>query len=315
MKKKLTHINIKLVFIALTVAIVLFPIATKVHNFQTKYEPRSSLIHRDDIKTHHYALLGDSVFCSFYVNRDTDTIWNKFEKFTQSKMFPGALNGARRGDIVNAAKYVSQLLPAYATVFINIIPTSLIVIEKDQNNYDLKFADLFKKESFTAYKYISYFDVDYLRYASNVISGRKSDLQYDRRWNIDGDFALNRYRNFGNQINKTSRENLIFIKEVNVLFRNKNINVVFVLTPLNDKLIYAYSKEVEADRICKKLNELRSETLKYLNDINVKYIDLSDAVPDHCFADLVHTNACGDEIIAQSLADYVSKSNKHSPHD
>jgi len=42
-------------------------------------------------------------------------------------------------------------------------------------------------------------------------------------------------------------------------------------------------------------------------EINVSYTDLFEAVPDSCFADLLHTNACGNEIIARSLADYVSR--------
>lgn len=296
----------------MSIVLILLPLATKAHECQSEHDPRRSLINRDDIINNKFALIGDSVFCSYYVNNDRDAIWNKFESITGCKIFPGALDGAKKGDLVNAAKYISVEMPANSTIFIDIIPTRCVSDESDvKNNYDQQFASLFQKEDSIFYSHVRYLDVNYLDFMARFLSKRKSDLdvkeQYNRRWNINGDFALNRYKGFENtKINTTSIDNMKFISDINEIVSKKKIREVFVLTPLNKKEIFTYSDKNDADRIYEKLNKLHSETLKYLHSMNAPYIDLFNAVPDGCFADLVHTNACGDEIIAKALADYAS---------
>jgi len=80
--------------------------------------------------------------------------------------------------------------------------------------------------------------------------------------------------------------------------------------PLNKTQIYAYSDKKQADLIYYKLKDLNEQIKIYFNEIGASYIDLFEAVPGACFADLIHTNVRGDEIIARSLADYALKAGK-----
>jgi hypothetical protein len=91
-------------------ALILLPWSILIHGVQEKSEPQSSLLHRINTRGYSFASIGDSIFCSYYVNNDNDTIWNKFYLITGKKCFPGSLDGATIGDIVDAAKYISYRL-------------------------------------------------------------------------------------------------------------------------------------------------------------------------------------------------------------
>jgi hypothetical protein len=313
MKHNLSTLSIKLILFVISVILLLLPFAIKVHEYEEKYEPRSSLLNISDMHGYQFALIGDSAFSSNYVNDDSDTIWNKFESFSGVKMFPGALDGARKGDIVNAAKYIAQKLPANSTVFIDIIPTRFIVSEQSaRNNYDLQFTDLFQEDKFIIYKYLHYLDVKCLTYVPKLLSGKKSGLNdrfsYNRQWNIDEDFAKNRYMAVLQQTAQfASYENMQILNELSGILGIKKINAVFVLTPLNKQEIYMYSEVAKADQYYCRLKEIHDLTLKHLLNISALTIDLFEKVPANCFSDLMHTNACGDEIIAKTLADYSLK--------
>lgn len=314
MKNNLLQLCVKYIIFISSIVLMLLPLATKVHDYKSKYEPRRSLVNRVDMKGYLYALIGDSVFCSYYVNNDIDTIWKKFESITGHKMYPGALDGSKNSDLVNAAKYISKKMPAYSTVFINIHPLKFILMDQDRkNNYGRQFADLFQEHDFAIYKYLNYLDVNYMDYIQKSLHNTKYELDtkvhYNRVWNIDGDFANKRYLAFLAEKHRpvVSDENLKILSEINQILRENKINAIFILTPLNKDQIYTYSGIPQADNLYFKLNEIHDTTRKYLSKINALSIDLFESMPADCFADLIHTNACGDEIIAKHLADYKSK--------
>ena len=62
-----------------------------------------------------------------------------------------------------------------------------------------------------------------------------------------------------------------------------------------------------AANMCSLLDEMRELTQAYLTGIGASCIDLFDACPAEGFADVLHTNARGDEVIARALAAYVGK--------
>jgi hypothetical protein len=270
-----------------------------------------------------FALLGDSAFASFYVNNDNDSIWQKFESYTEKKCFPGAINGAKEADIINAVKYITYKMPANSTVFIDILPNRFTMHTRfETGNYESEFAEVLIKEKFKILKYYDYLNLNYLEYLNRINQGKKTDRLsngYNRIWSIDGDYAKNTYNLFvdefskveSDQSNKIASEEIKpFFDEINSILRKTKINVVFVLMPLNKTQIYTYSDKKQADLIYFTLKDDNEKIKIYLNKSNASYIDLFAAIPDSCFADLFHTNAGGDEIIARSLADYVSRERK-----
>ena len=206
----------------LPVALLFFLFAVRIHDFQARYEPRTAILHIDDMTGYSYAIIGDSSFCSYFVNKEDDTIWKKFETFTGRKCFPGALDNISNGDFVNIARYIAYKIPAHSTVFIDIEMVRFITHDRfEKNHYDCQFADLFKKEKYLIYRYFNYLNQDYLVYAPKLMKGDKSDrdpsVHYDRTWNVDGDFAKDRYRNFISSSDKiASGENISFLKEIDI---------------------------------------------------------------------------------------------------
>jgi hypothetical protein len=323
-RHNLLFLFIKIVLFISSIALLLLPLAIKIHDFQKKYEPRSALFYQDGISIYDFGLLGDSVFCSLYVDNDNDTIWKKFESLTGKKCFPGAVDNLSNVDFINAAKYSAHKMPSFSTIFIDILATRFTMRDTPKNGYHgSEFDDVWLKEKYVIYKYIGYLNVDYLKYLKLIISGKRTDRfkdAYYRIWDVDGNLAKIRYNGFVNQFNKDRRDqvnkksapevNYLLFDEVNDIFRNAKIKAVFVLMPFNKSLIYAYSDKKQADQIYFKLNKTYETTKAHLNEIKASYIDLSGAFSDNCFVDLYHPNAKGDEIIARSLADYVAKEGK-----
>jgi hypothetical protein len=310
--KNILQLTIKIGILISILFLTLLLLFIKIYEIQRQYEQRSYLLNRVNTEGYKFALIGDSVFCSYYVNDDKDTIWNKFESITGNKCYPGALNASKNGDLINAARYISSLMPANSTIFMDIMPTRFIGKDKSETNiYEHQFRCLLESQKYSnSYNYLKYMDLDYVKYIQKILHNIKTDRvpgeHYDRRWNADGDFALNRYKKFIDaDINMLSKENMRFIYTINDIFIKNKMKAVFVLTALNKKQIYTYSGKDEADQIYSKLNRLHEMTKIYLNSVHFSYIDLFEAVPDYCFADLVHTNACGDKIIASSMADYA----------
>lgn len=300
------------IFVSL-LSLILLPYANKIHEIQNKYEPRSSILNYPDAEKYSFALIGDSEFCSYFVDDDKDAIWKRFESMTGKECFPGALDAATLGDMINATRYLSHSMPANSTVFINLIPTKFISKERNRASYyGRKFGHLLREQNLNIYyhKYLKYMYHDYFKYSERLLYDIKTDRNgnrdYNRKWDVDGDLAIDRYEKFkAISIDYDPNDIAGYIDEIKGILDVKNIRGVFVITPLNVKQIFTYSDRQEAGRIYSKLNELHEETKKALNDNRASYIDLYDSVPSHCFADLVHTNACGDEIIARSLADYA----------
>jgi hypothetical protein len=323
-RKNLLFLSIKVVLFILSIALLLLPFALQIHHYQVKYEPRTSLLTNSDINGYSFVLLGDSAFASFYVNNDNDSIWQKFESFTGNKCFSGALNGAKEADFINAAKYITYKMPANSTVFIDILPTRFAMHTRlEKGNYESEFAEVLIKEKFKILKYYDYLNLNYLEYLNRISQGKKTDRPlsngYNRIWSVDGDLAKNTYHLFVSEFSKVesdpsneiaSEEIKLFFDDITSIFRKTKIKVVFVLMPLNKTQIYTYSDNQQADLIYFKLKNVNEKIKIHLKKINASYIDLFESIPDNCFADLFHTNAGGDEIIAKSLADYVSSERK-----
>ncbi len=298
---------------SLLIACIIFsllPFALYIHEFQKKYEPRTSIFHNGNIGAYPFILMGDSVFCSNLVSDDRDAIWARFESYTGKKCFPGALTSAEDGDLSAIARYIANKATAGSTVFIDLSLTRVALDKRsEKSNYGRQITDLSLEQKFPSYKYFHYLDLSYLDYVPRSLRSYKVDRAisecYNRVWNVDGDYARIRYNLLVKKLMASSTENMDIVREIYGIFESKKINAVFVLTPLNKKEIFVYSDKIQADLIYSKLNGVHDRTKSYLDSMKVPYIDLYAAVPEDDFGDLMHTNARGDEIIARALAKYA----------
>lgn len=297
----------------LALGVLVVPAAVGIRTFQRRHEPRTALLNGVDPGAYTVALLGDSAFCSFYVNNEADALWSQLETLTGQACFPGALNGAKGGDFLDAAEVLARRLPAASVVFIDIVPTRLMWNAGSHGrNYALS-AVLTERASGLQ----ACFDdlrVDYLKYAILFLKKDRQKIErkggYERVWDRDGDFARDRYQMMlswacwsdPEGVRRKAAENIGFLGELDRVFRGRGIRAVFVLTPLNRQQIRTYSSELVAGNVCSLLDGMREMTKAYLRDIGASCIDLFDACPPEGFADVLHTNAVGDAVIARALA-------------
>ena len=102
-------------------------LVTSMTPWRRYQDPRARILWDGAFDGSRLVLLGDSLFCSFYVDSPAETLWARLEACTGQRVFPGALNGAKPSDVLAAAVHVSREWPMGATVFIDVGPTRFVV--------------------------------------------------------------------------------------------------------------------------------------------------------------------------------------------
>ena len=295
-----------------------------VPGMQALSDPRKFLFAQKDFSSFSYAVMGDSVFCSYRVDSINDTIWGKFEKITGQQCFPAALNGATIADMVDESKYLATRLAEGTTVFVGLIPSRFVgkgIVR--HRNYFNDFEQL-KSDSEASYfkvaasKLTDFIFDDFLLYREPY-SLKKFLRKKKGTFNVGHvvwsktktDHANKHYRTFvENQKRLETYIDYVALKQILENFKSKNVRVVFVLSGLNHGLINEFSDQAEAAELIAKFQNARDSLIEYFDRSHSEYIDLFDAIDSECFADLVHLNTCGDEATAQAFADYVLPDNR-----
>jgi hypothetical protein len=301
---------------------------TKYTSWETFMDPRKCLLWRGHFDGTRYVMIGDSAFCSYYVDSPNGTIWARVEALTNDKVFPGALDGARPADFVNQARLIAASWPQRATVFSNLTPTKLLnskLPEAADGNYDEQFKWLipnnkvwgqnpFDKLYYFAGK-TSFFLLNDNALKS-LIDGIFAPPAYYRRnrvWNRSGDFAIKRFRLFEKNIilqNNDDLRSVDWMPQVRNILMHKGIRAVFVLTPLNKKLISTYAASNRAHNLVNQIDIAHNKFRSFVRMNKLDLIDLYDDGKTDEFADMVHTNENGDNRIAQMIAAWI-KGNKN----
>lgn len=337
----ITYIT-KLLLFAVVISLMLVLLG-KVFERSVDYrrlqDPRARILWDSDYDGSSIVLIGNSVFGSYYVDSADQTIWQRMERLCNKKVFPASLNGAKGIDVLLVSRHISKSWPKDTTVFVSIIPTTFIN-NKDKHllknvpvpfngNYDKKLSTFIlyydDKDSFydKMHKTIVYYVCNnfYLLRNREIVesyfNNKTIPIKYynigndhNRIWNVDGSFARNNYDAFEYMVDlKKQIYNFKFIQEIAELFRNSGMKVVFVLTPLNKKLVYEYAKTENSVTVINKLETTHRELLSYLNTNRLNYVDIYDKVEANGFADMIHTNVCGDEIMAENMATWVVNNN------
>jgi hypothetical protein len=290
-----------------------------IPGMQALSDPRKFLFVQKDFSNFNYAIMGDSVFCSYRVDSIDDTMWKKFEKMTGQQCFPAALNGATIADMVDESKYLATRMSEGSTVFVGLIPSRFVgkgIVR--HRNYFNDFEQLRSNGNASSFKVastklIDFIFSDFLLYREpysleKFLRKKKGtfDIGHVVWSRAKSDHANKHYRIFvENQKRLKTYIDYVALEQILENFNTNSIHVVFVLSGLNHGLINEFSDQAEATELIAKFRNARDSLVDYFDRSNSDYIDLFDSIKSECFADLVHLNTCGDEATAQAFADYV----------
>lgn len=291
-----------------------------VPGMQAVTDPRKFLFTQKDFSSFNYAIIGDSVFCSYLVDSIEDTMWSRFKVLTGQQLFPAALNGATIADMVDASDYLATRLPDGAMVFVGLIPTRFVgkgIVR--HRNYFNEFDQLKKarESSYLTRTSTAVTDLvlgEFLLYREPYSLEkflRKKKGNFDtghKTWDKAAwEKAINQYRTFvETQQRLETYIDYVALEQIHEKLAAKNIRAVFVLSALNQGLINEFSEPEEATALIEKFRTTKNDLVEYFNRSQMEYIDLFDKIDTECFADLVHQNTCGDAVMANAFADYVS---------
>jgi hypothetical protein len=273
-------------------------------------------------------LLGDSLFCSFYVDSPEETLWARLEAHTGQRVFPGALNGAKPSDLLASAVHVSREWPMGVTVFIDVSPTRFVVTRVEDppmGNYpeafltqygiDVDNEGVLRQLQGQLYRWLlnPFLAVRTRSALANMIN--QSDYRKpfgNYVWSKNREFAMARFAVFErNIVLGASPRPLEWLLEMKKQLEDAGMQPVFVLTPLNEPLIRSFASVHSSDALLSYLGEITMAVKTYVKANRATFVDFTDEIPADCFSDLVHTNACGNDLIAAGLAAWLQQNGRY----
>ena len=299
-------------------------LVTSVTPWRRYQDPRARILWDGAFDGTRLVLLGDSLFCSFYVDSPEETLWARLEARTGQRVFPGALNGAKPADLLAAAVHVSREWPTGATVFIDVGPTRFVdtrVEDPPMGNYpdvfltqygiDVDDDGVLRHLQGQLYRWLlkPFFAARTRSALANMINGNDYQKPFGNFvWSKDREFAMARFAFFErNIVLGASPRPLGWLRDVKKQLEGAGMKPVFVLTPLNEALIRSYASLHTSDTLLSHVREITAAVRAYIETNRAAFIDFDEGFPPECFSDLVHTNACGNDLIAARLAEWLSQ--------
>jgi hypothetical protein len=301
--------------------------------WQKYMNPRQCLLWRGHFDGTQHVMIGDSAFCSYYIDSPDKTIWARVETLVNQEIFPGALDGCMPADFLSQTRLVAASWPAGTTVFVDIVPTRFLyskLPEPADGNYDDKFGRLvlnydlrdkpakflknaakyyIKKSSFFLWNDTALKTFTDGMYRPSVYY--KRGMHFNRIWSRSGDFAIERFQTFEkNAMPDKGLKSFNWALQIHTMLAQKGLRAVFVLTPLNKDLVWAYTSPDSARFLIGYLDYAHNEFKSFLTINRMTSIDLYGAADRNEFADLVHTNEKGDDTIARAMAVWI----KNNPY-
>jgi len=131
-------------------------------------------------------------------------------------------------------------------------------------------------------------------------------------WSKDREFAMARFAFFErNIVLGASPRPLGWLLEMKKQLEDAGMTPVFVLTPLNEALIRSFASLHTSDALLSYLGEITAAVRAYVEANRATFVDFTEGFPADCFSDLVHTNACGNDLIAARLAGWLNQSGRY----
>lgn len=294
-------------------------------------DPRARILSKSDPSRYRYAMLGDSVFCSFYVDDESQTLWKQIEAGSGEPVLPGALNAARPNDIIRAAIYLGERLKPGTVVFVDAIPgrfwgensqsnnakLATIMGDYDYSTLNMPLSDLYLKLIVNVYAYKA--SIEDLKIIYRFVQNRHSldtyktryfrdKVFHNRIWNRDGAYASEKFNAFIKSAVYANLGSYDFTKldRIAEVLEKSQLKPVFVLTPLNTTLLDTYSK-AESAKVLSKFESYHEALRLHLASKSYKYLDYTDLVPSEGFADMFHTNILGDSLVSRKMTEFIRR--------
>jgi lysophospholipase L1-like esterase len=298
----------------------------RLYPWQKAQDPRERILWDTIDRKTQIVLLGDSVFYSCQVDRPEDLLWNRLSQYTGQTVFPGALSGAMPVDFLDAARHVART-GGDAAVFVNLIPTRFLGLP-GVNQEMMNFPQLHRPEWTPTFdgteKFLEYALSQSFFFSRNAdtigksLKGRKPESYFGRGnsrnfiWSQRRDYSEDSFERLRRKVNRLdgvpSVSDCQMVGALQSILSRAGFRPVYVLTPLSRDVIAAYSGgEDYATRLSTLLDTVRQRLTAYLDEQGVEYLDLTNAVPSEGFSDLIHTNARGDDLMAQAMADWLAQ--------
>jgi hypothetical protein len=291
-----------------------------------RYEnPRERILWDGQFDGTRTVLIGGSEFASFYVDSLADTLWARLEAYTGDRVFPGALNGARPLDVVAAAVHVSQEWARGTTVFVSLSPTRFVesgVEEAAKGNFSETFFRRYGIDAADSSRLRRLEGAFQARLLSPLSARRtRSALAHmidhpgppgwmrNRVWFEDpGGAPRERFELLERNLRLGTRpRSIVWVEQIRQQLEAAGMRPVFVVTPMNEPLVRRFSRVYPAQAILDHFRHTVDAVTSQLDGTGAAVIDLTNGTPTQCFFDLVHVNACGDDLMASRLAEWLQR--------
>lgn len=298
-------------------------------SWQAVQDPRRRLLWEEDLGRWRVFLLGDSAFCSSYVDRPEETLWARLSQLLGEDVFPGALIGATQDQIVEEAKLVARARAGKSgIVFVNLVPSKFLITRAMDGNSPayskalgrryagrLRFpCTLGEVENWLWYSCTRPFFLLRNPEATEMVVRaavhrpvyyRPGDHR-NRVW-YEGDGLVR--KQFGRVLlglaARPKAPTLDWALQTSSVLRSSGLHPIVVIFPLSRAYLDDCVGAVEGMGLYGRISAARDAEVAELRGLGVDVIDLMDRVPSEGFVDLGHTNARGDEIVAQALHSWL----------
>lgn len=286
--------------------------------------PRTAILWGGQYDGSKLIIMGASTVNSSRTNSDDQAVWSRLAALSGQPVFAGSLDGAQTADVLYQAKVVAKSWPAGTTVFVDVAPTKFVPKTKtsttESGNWEGRFANLVQIENpkhkpsvylsnffqpvssaFFLYRNLNETGI----YLKSLVTGQPwPALGNNRVWTSDP-LAQQLYERFTQSLQGTYLEpREPYFSGVQAILSARGITPVFVLTGLNKTLIRRYAPD-GGEQMIAMFEKNRNDLKAYLESQHMQYLDLTDAIPPGCYADMVHANVCGDQAMAEGMHQWL----------
>lgn len=259
-------------------------------------------------------IVGDSVFISGYVNRETDTLWNLLQELSGRRVSNCTLDGADTVDFLKVGKLLAEYDGTGKTVVLDVIPTRFVpnkIPLANTGNYPTEFDrrmgdSAVGKSLASLFRPLTILDVDVLMNLAKRKQFFDTDDYRDVVWTNDGGRAIKRFAGFEKYWLETDQlKSFEFIDQFDSLLKARGYTLLIVLTPLNSDLVQQNARLHSSQTYQDRLAVVHEALVGYLSAKKIAYVDTYGKFRSEEFSDMMHLNARGDRHMAESIAAHL----------
>jgi hypothetical protein len=312
--------------------------------WRDRLDPRQRLLWDSDLASARIVLLGDSVFAPTATGQRQDLLESQLQQRTPLRVFGGALRGARPRDFLAAVEYVSAHVQPGTIVFVDIEPVRFFRLGPSPVRWEIDqgptrpgglTGTLQATQDPVTEPFVERIDgalrgrlertfglnASYRAWNdtfNEIVRTRRATFSpaidgydlatTDRVWTHPDGFAKRQFLRLSPLIRlDVGPPPFDWVIRAHALLAAADARLVVVLTPWCEDLIRAYAPHDLVAPLLAKGNARAARAADTFRAAGVGVLDLRHALPQPCFSDLIHPNACGNVAIAEHLVAYIGQ--------